>query len=617
MKIRLLLSVLLFAGMLCSSQLAQAQSQEDLDLAEAYYKNNEFDKAVALYDKIFSKRTNDIRLYNKYLTVLKSLKQYDKAEKLIKKQIKLYPEEPALLFDLSQLYLSTGNGKKSDDQKALMLKNIDRADDVLIRKTAKLFVEYGMLEDALAIYQKGNKLFNDENQYAYEIGAIYGKQGKMGELFQMMIRVLDNNPDRLQETKNVLQNYISNDQSMMDLQSILYKKIQKNPSNLLYPDVLIWSYLQRKDFESALEQVIALDHRLDEEGIRVLEVGRLAAEEKDYDASIKAFQYLLSKGIQANNYFIAQNALLSVRKLKITTTDAYTLNDLKALKIAYLKAISDFETYNRRNELVESNRALAELEALYFNEVDTAIVILKTILKDNPLEIHVASRIKLDLGDYYLLSGEPWEATLLYSQVDKALPGEDLSEMGKFKNAKWSYFFGDFEWAQAQMDVLKSSTSDVIANDALDLSIFISENLGSGADSIMNINAMKLFAKAELFEFQHKTDSALALYDTIQLFYKENNLADNVVFAKAQIAIRQKKYEVAIQLLDEINTKWSEDILGDDALFAKADLFETKLNKKKEAMDLYSDLLLKFPGSTFAVEARKRFRSLRGDHLSE
>ncbi len=598
-------------------QLSLAQTQEDIDLADAYYKNNEMEKAVALYDKIYAKKSDDIGIYTKYLAVLRSLKQYDKAEKAIKKQIKNRPQEPAFLFDLAQLYLQMGNGKKSDEQKQLLIKNLKNPDDEQIRKTAKLFLEYGLLDNAIEAYEKGNKIFNDENHYAYEIGTIYGKQGKIAELFTMMLKVLDQNPQQLQATKNVLQNYLTNDQAMLDLQTLLFKKIQHDPNDLTYPDLLIWSYLQRKDFESALEQVKALDRRFKEEGEKVMEVARLATEEKDYDAAANAYDYVISLGENAANYYVARNASLKVRRLKITQTDNYTESDLKALKKAYLSAIADFDKHHRRNEVIESDRDLAELEALYLHDVDTAILILKDLIDNNPLEIHALCKAKLNLGDYYLISGEPWEATLLYSQVDKALPGEELSELGKFKNAKWSYFFGDFEWAQAQMDVLKSSTSDVIANDALDLSIFLTENLGSGGDSIVNSNAMKQFAKADLLVFQNKITAALASYDSIGINYKENNLADNIAFAKANIFIEQKKYEEAVSLLDEIGLKWSDDILGDDALYTKAELFETKLNKKKEAMDLYSDLLVKFPGSTFAVDARKRFRALRGDKLSE
>jgi outer membrane protein assembly factor BamD (BamD/ComL family) len=172
-------------------------------------------------------------------------------------------------------------------------------------------------------------------------------------------------------------------------------------------------------------------------------------------------------------------------------------------------------------------------------------------------------------------------------------------------------------WAQSQMEVLKGSTSELIANDALELSIFIAENLGSGADSLMNIGAMQMYANADLYIFQNKPNDAWKLFDSIKILYKENNLEDDIEFAEAKISLNKKQYEIAINHLDNILIKFGEDILADDALFLKATIFETKLNKKKEAMDLYADLLSKYQGSTFVNEARKHFRALRGDKINE
>ena len=38
---------------------------------------------------------------------------------------------------------------------------------------------------------------------------------------------------------------------------------------------------------------------------------------------------------------------------------------------------------------------------------------------------------------------------------------------------------------------------------------------------------------------------------------------------------------------------------------------------KDKAMEIYREFLTKFPGSVYAAEARKRFRTLRGDFIPE
>ena len=596
---------------------SHAQSQDDLDLAEAYYNNNEFEKAVALYDKMFQKNPNTTSIYEKYLKVLESLKQYDKAEKLIKKQLKNHPSDFTFTIDLAKLFELEGDIKKANEQYDNTIKQL-AADPDAIRRLATLFANMNQIEKSTLIYEKGNKLLNSPHYFDLELATIYGKKGNVKKMMELLLNALDQTPEKIQEVKNILQPQLTNDDAATDLQTFLFKRIQKESNNLLMIDLLVWSYIQRKDFDQAITQIIAIDKRLKEGGERVLPIAQSAFDEEFYDAAINGYKYVADLGDNYPFYFQAKSWLLKTRKAKVINSDNYTNADLQFLKTEYLNYIKQFNAGgNRQNYYASTVCDLANLEALYFHKLDTAILVLKDLLQSQSLNLISMNKAKLDLGDYYLMNGDKWESTLLYSQVDKAMPGDALGEMAKFKNAKWSYYFGDFEWAQSQMDVLKSSTSDVIANDALDLSVFIIENLGAGDDSLLNINAMKLFAKADLLTFQNKLDDAWKVYDSCRLIFKNSNLDDNIDFAQAKICVKRKQFEQAIKFYDNILLKFGDDILADDALFAKADLTENKLRNKTEAQKLYQDLLVKYPGSTFVNEARKRFRRLRGDKLEE
>ncbi len=617
MKILQKISLLIFLLMATISQQSHAQSQDDLDLAEAYYNNNEFEKAVALYDKMFQKNPNASAIYEKYLKVLESLKQYDKAEKLIKKQLKNHPTDFTFTIDLAKLFELQGDNKKATEQYDNTIKQL-AADPDAIRRLARLFADMNQIDKSEMVYEKGNKILNSPHYFDLELAMIYGKKGKVKTMMELLLNALDQSPTQVQEVKNILQPYLTNDDAALDLQTFLFKRIQKESNNLMLIDLLVWSYIQRRDFDQAITQIIAIDKRLKEGGERVLPIAESAFGEEFYDAAIAGYKYVADLGDNYPFYFQAKSWLLKSRKAKIVNTDNYTLNDLNELKKEYLGYMKQFNAGGNRQQFYANTVCdLANLEALHFHNLDTAILIVKDLLQSQSLNPISMNKAKLDLGDYDLMKGDKWESTLLYSQVDKAMPGDALGEMAKFKNAKWSYYFGDFEWAQSQMDVLKSSTSDVIANDALDLSIFITENLGSGDDSLLNINAMKMFAKADLLTFQNKLDDAWQVYDSCRLVFKNSNLDDNIDFAQAKICVKRKQFTAAIKLYDDILLKFGDDILADDALFAKADLLENKLNKKDEAKKLFEDLLVKYPGSTFVNEARKRFRKLRGDKLEE
>ena len=66
---------------------------------------------------------------------------------------------------------------------------------------------------------------------------------------------------------------------------------------------------------------------------------------------------------------------------------------------------------------------------------------------------------KLVYADVMLLSGNIWSSLLYYSQVEKENKESPIGHETKLRKAKISYYKGDFEWAQSQLDVLKSSTS--------------------------------------------------------------------------------------------------------------------------------------------------------------
>ncbi|MCB0642613.1 MAG: tetratricopeptide repeat protein, partial [Phaeodactylibacter sp.] len=254
---------------------------------------------------------------------------------------------------------------------------------------------------------------------------------------------------------------------------------------------------------------------------------------------------------------------------------------------------------------------LAELEAFYLNDLDEAIRLLQGLIEFPNLNPDLIAHAKLSLADFYLMKGDIWESTLLYSQVDKAYKDDILGHEARFRNARLSYFNGDFEWAQAQFEVLKASTSKLIANDALDLSVFIMDNLGLDTTA----NSLKLYSEAELLTFQNRFDEAFEKLDSLRTLYPEHSLKDDVLYAEAQIHLKKREYVEAAALFEKIITDHKEEIRADNALFELAELYENQLNDKEKAKSLYETLFIDFSGSTFAVEARKRFRRLRGDDI--
>jgi TolA-binding protein len=92
-------------------------------------------------------------------------------------------------------------------------------------------------------------------------------------------------------------------------------------------------------------------------------------------------------------------------------------------------------------------------------------------------------------------------------------------------------------------------------------------------------------------------------------------LQDDILYLEAQIFEKRRDYAKAAALYGEVAEKYPEDIRADNALYALAQLYELKMNDLEKAQSLYEKIFLDFSGSVFAVEARKRYRTLRGDKM--
>jgi tetratricopeptide (TPR) repeat protein len=388
----------------------------------------------------------------------------------------------------------------------------------------------------------------------------------------------------------------------------LLTRIQDNNAPMAYSDMLIWAFIQRKDFKSAFIQTKAIDKRLNENGWRVMNLARSAVAEKQYDAAIDAFQYVIQKGKTNPNYLQAKQELLQARKTKITEQRTDIRNDVAALNNDYNEFIQEFGI-NRNT--VPTLLEQARLQAFHLHNLDSAVAIVDAVIKLPVADKNAKAEAKLDLGDYYLMQGDVYEPVLLYTQVEKDFKDQPTGELARFKNAKLSYYKGDFEWAQAQMNILKSATSELVANDALHLSVFIMDNLGLDTTAY----PMEMFAKADLLFYQNKNVLALATVDSVIDIYPGHALADDIMFFKAKVYRDEKKDSVAANYLEKILALYKEEILADDATFMLAELNETSFNNPEKAKQLYEDLIMNFKDSIYVTEARKRYRRLRGDEL--
>lgn len=602
-------NLLILLIIFCGSQISFGQDT-DAQLAQYYYNQGELDKALPYYEKLYEELPNDIH-FQRYVECLRTTGESKDVLKLIKKQSSNNPRIYDYKVLLGKEY--EANGQQSNAEKVYenMLDDMQPTSSDVV-KVSNAFRSLGKIDLALAALEKGRKIIKGNYPLNYYFAEVYGEMGESELMIEEYLGLLDYNASMLSSLKNSLPRRIDfEDEDSKEYEILrvkLLEKIQKNPNETVYADLLIWSLVQRRKFESALIQAKALDKRMANDGREVLILGRICLNSNAYSPARKAFKYVVDLGTNSPYYYTAEQALLNTRYVQITRDKDYTNEDLNEAINEYNIALTRI---GKRASSVPIITELAQIKAFYAGKPLEAKQLLEEALEIPGVSKANQAETKILLADVMVVLDDIWEASLLYMQVEKEFKYDPIGYEAKFKNARVFYYDGDFIWAQSQLNVLKESTSKLIANDAMKLSILITDNLG--LDS--NYTAMTQFAKADLLLAQHKYSEAFVKYDSVVKFFPFHGLADEILMRKAQAWQEQGEWEKAIPLLEKVYTEHPQDITADDAIFQLAKIYDDHLFNTEKAMEWYRKILFEYKGSLHIVESRERFRALKGGEL--
>ncbi|RNI32287.1 hypothetical protein EFA69_02875 [Rufibacter immobilis] len=607
MKRKLLLIWLLAIGCL-GLMVPQAKAQgvaEQMALAKEYLRQNDFAKAEALYSQLVEQDVQFGLVYPDYLKTLLALRNFKEADKLVKRAQKKYPAVPAYAVDEGKVLQATGNAAAAEKKWAQVVQATTPEN---VYSVASAFQQADLLPYAEQSYLRARQLSGSEKSFAAQLLQLYAFQRKTDQLVDEVLRQVKGNAVPLTYAQNLLQNVLRDEESLVQLEQRLMTEVQTDPDATPVQELLIWTLLQRKDFGPALLQTRALDRRTQGGGARVLSMADISLRNKDYATAIEGYTYVMQQYRTGDLYPIARQRIIQAREEQVKNTFPLDREKIKLLAQEYEALLQEMGRTDRTAEILKE---LGELQAFYLDAPETAVKNLQEVIAMPRANQNVVAEAKLALADVYLLRGEPWESTLLYSQVEKTHKEQPLGYEAKLRNARLNYYKGDFELAQSHLDILKLATSREIANDALDLSLLIIDNTGLDTSAA----ALKEYAAIDFLVFQHKYPEALSALDKLLTKYPGHSLTDEIYFQKAELQQQMGQFAEAAQNLQLIIDNPKYDILSDDALFLLARLNEENLNQPQKAQELYNQLLVKHPGSVFVAEARKRLRKLRGDKV--
>jgi tetratricopeptide (TPR) repeat protein len=576
-------------------------AQNNEILANSYYKKGEFKKALIIYKNLNKEKPYSYKYIYKIVDTHQQLEQYDEAEHLLIQRLAKH-QNPSLLIELGynfQLKDSINKAKKIYDD---VISLIDEKPNY-IYSIAKKFEDHSLLDEAISVYNKGKLLTPDKN-YSIQLARIYGDQGKIEKMFSSYIEYIAYKPNYINNIKRSISDFISENRTNENnifLRRALLKKIQQEPNEYWY-EMLSWLFVQEKAYNKSFIQEKALYKRNPESLDRIIELAVTARIDNDDETAITIFNFILETTQDAVTAITAHQYILEIQ------TKNASAKELKRIDETYNTLFDDFG----KSELtLPLQLAYGKFLAFHQKETNNAVPFLRKSLTLNISQFQQA-KVKLLLADILVLQEKFNEALIFYSQIQANLKNSTISQEARFKVAKTSYYKGDFDWAESQLKILKSSTSQLIANDALDLKLLISDN--KFEDSTQT--ALRYYAKADLFAFQNKTDAAIALLNRILNEHTGESITDQALYQQAKLYEKKKQYNKAEANYQLIIKDWKEDILADDAHYYLAELYNTHLAKPEEAKQLYEKIIFDFEDSIFFIDARKKFRTLRGDAIN-
>jgi tetratricopeptide (TPR) repeat protein len=570
-------------------------------LAKDYFQKGEYEKALVEYKKLYAKSPSNINYINQIISTHQQLEQYNEAEKFILELMQRV-KYPAFMVELGYNYQLKNNLQKANEnyQKAISTIN-ERASNVFA--VARSFQSHSLLDEAVTSYEKAAALNPDYN-FNVQLAQIYGEQGNIEKMFNSYINFAESNPVILRDVKRAINDFITEDSTNENnvlFRKLLLKKNQLEP-NILWNELLSWLFIQQKDFKKAFTQEKAIYKRQPESLRRIEELATIATNENENDIAREVFNYVIEIAPDAETQLEAHQNLIKI-DIKESSKSNYS-----AIKGKYLELLKQF---GNQPETIELQISYAHFLAFYLNQAQKATTFLQNSLT-LPLTRIEKAKVKLELGNILVLQEKFNKALIYYTQIQRNLKNSTISQEARFKVAKTSYYKGDFKWAESQLKILKASTSQLIANDALDLKLLISDN--KYEDSLQT--ALKRYAKADLLAYQNRNDEAINLLDIILDEHKTEPIIAQTLYKQAKLFELKFEFEKAKANYEVLIDNYRDGILIDDARFYLAEIYQKHLNRPEKAKALYEQIIFNHADSIYFVDARKRYRALRGDAIN-
>lgn len=589
MPMKKILFLLLF---LC--QFIQGQNEQ---LAQNYFDRGEFEKALISYQELLKAQIGNSNYFEKVVECYQQLLQFDKAEAALNERYAKFKQGTILV------QLGYNHQLQKDAEKARKYYN-EAIDKISVNPNevyaiAYIFDKKGLIDYALQAYEVALEKEPKFN-FNFQMALLYGQKGDTEMMIEKFLTEAYNNPQNNIMIQNQLSRFMT-EESETTFNDALRKKLllrAQKSQDLFWNEYLSWYYVQAKEYGKAFIQEKAIYKRNSDSFSNIVNLAQLAIEEKQEDEAREILAFVLENTQDLDLQVQSHSYLMEMKIDKAQEKDYPAIDKeldelikrfgVSPFTLSLLKIKAHFATFNLKN--AEQGKA-----------------ILKSVL-EMPLNKYQVADVKMELADVMLFEEKFNQALLYYSQIEEDMKNDVIGQEASFKTARTSYFKNDFEWATHQLKVLKSASSQLIANDALDLYLLISDNSQEDSTQV----ALRKFSRADFLLYQGKKKEALNDFLAILKENKGDAIEPVTLLRIGKIQEEQLDYNAALANYQRILDNFKDCIYIDEALFYSAELYN-QLKDPEKAKPLYERIITQHPDSIHYVTAQKKYRQLRGD----
>ncbi|MDP4233664.1 MAG: hypothetical protein Q8922_11125 [Bacteroidota bacterium] len=645
MSLRSLFSICIYAVMLITVSSLRAQIPDDdrqapplspqeyaqkLRLAEVYEETHDVQNAARVYEELYHTNPSDQIVFEGLTRCLVYLKKFDEAEKIVSYRLAKDGSSDVLLL---WARLEARLNKRTE-----ALDAFHKAEEAMhATDCSQLFpIVYAMMDvsynqEAMQVLDRMRKLAtNDAEVCSSQIAGLYLRLGDFDRAATEFVGILKGGEANLGMVEQRLAEYTTDSMSRTAVLGSLERAIHAASSDgepaVANLRLLSWLYQEKKDYAKALQTMTQLDglaanagsdHTM--QGFELLQFADRVRNEGALDVAVKAYREALkrleSSSSARNNYFIQQAQLGSLK-----TEDAYysmlgsPKDSMRTLIIGY----EDFAAKPAAGGMTElALDALTHAGQIAFHvlfdldratkDYESAITLSHGV--SEPMQRAAFGLVDIAFAKQEFPLAERRLQTIEHALAQRATPSDkEVRNHILYDRALSNYYQDNFDTSLAQAQSVANDAGSDFANDAIQLSGLIEENVNPA-----NRPALAAYAKAALAEVSRRYDTAQLGYASVAQLFPSSPLADDATIRSAEVLVKLGKAQEAVGVLDTMQETMLKSPLLDVAAFRAAEITEKDLHDKAHAQKRYEDFLARYPSSTFTETARERARKLRGD----